>query len=236
MSGPKVVRVRWVTLESAAALDELAAVLDEWSACMRRHGALSREKFDHAKSRFNELQRLHDARRWQKVRTDARRESQALCREMRGRTEAVRRAEATRERRRRVYGAACTIANALTADRQTGPGWSTRCPFPGVGGNGGRDRVARRVVDRAVDAVRPAASPTATAEQLQLAQRLASDAEEWKATVTPRDPSTGTGTERVDLTGFSRRSKRWTTRRSLARSCLAPPQLTRNRRRGSGSS
>ena len=89
---------------------------------MKRHGLLSPEKAKKIERRAAELQRLHDSGRWRKVLAAARADSQALRTEIdEVNAEAVRRAAAARERRRRVHSAARTVADALAADGKAIP-------------------------------------------------------------------------------------------------------------------
>src|SRR5438552_5753280 len=117
MSGPKVMRVRWLLLESAAALDELAEILNEWKTCLKRYKMLTPDKVAAAEATLRELERLREARRWRAVLNGARSQSQALRHEMEEvRAAALRRAEEARHRRRRLQSAARTVSEALAAE------------------------------------------------------------------------------------------------------------------------
>src|SRR2546421_10772084 len=104
MSGPKVVRVRWVVAESLAALDELETIVQEWAVCLRRHGHLTQERLSEAESSLREALRLHENGQWRKASASARAACESLRREVSEiREEAIQRVERARDRRRRMH-------------------------------------------------------------------------------------------------------------------------------------
>jgi hypothetical protein len=186
MSGPKVVRVRWLLLESAATLDELALLLGEWSACLRRHGGFTPERLSKGEASLRELQRLHEAGRWRKALNGARAECDSLRREMDAvRSAAIRRAEEAREHRRRLHAAARTISDALTGEGRQIPAELQQVLSRALTATDAELQELRTVVNRSVAGLRPEAPSKVSSVQIDLAERLAASMDEAAAVATP---------------------------------------------------